>query len=168
MTRSASQTVGPFFGLALPWPDGPLVVARGTAGAISICGQLLDGRGDPVADGLIETWQLGPAGTRGFGRCATDPGGGYEIVTLKPDGIRAGGLVHAPHLAVSVFARGLLRRAVTRVYFPDEADRNATDPVLAAVADVAARATLIAAREPGGYRFDIRLQGQRETVFFDV
>ena len=165
--RSPSQTVGPFFAIGLPWPDGPLVVARGSAGAISIRGQLFDGAGAPVPDGLIETWQLDPAGTRGFGRCATDTDGRYEIVTLKPGAIRAGAVVHAPHLAVSVFARGLLKRAVTRLYFADEADANAADPVLTGI-EAAARATLIAAAEPGGYRLDIRLQGRGETVFFDV
>ena len=167
--RAPAQTIGPFFAFALPWRDGPFVVPEGTTDAIRVHGRLLDGRGDPVPDGLIETWQASPAGTRGFGRCATGAGGDYAIVTLKPAAIATpGGAVHAPHLAVSIFARGLLRRAVTRVYFADEAEANRADPVLAEIADAAARATLIAARDEGGYRFDVHLQGERETVFFDV
>jgi protocatechuate 3,4-dioxygenase, alpha subunit len=166
--RSPSQTIGPFFAFALPWPGGPHVVPEGTAGSIRLHGRLVDGRGDPVPDGLIETWQVEPPGTRGFGRCPTDRDGRYAIVTLKPGPIAVDGVVHAPHVLVSVFARGLLRRAVTRIYFADEAAANLVDPVLAAIADPAARATLVAANEDGGYRFDIRLQGEGETVFFDV
>jgi protocatechuate 3,4-dioxygenase alpha subunit len=165
--RSPSQTIGPFFGFALPWPAGPHVVAEGTPGAIRVRGRLLDGAGEPVPDGLIETWQVSPAGTRGFGRSATDRDGRYEIVTLKPGVIEDAGARHAPHLAVSVFARGLLRRAVTRIYFADEDEANRVDPVLLLV-DADARATLMAAREAGGYRLDIHLQGERETIFFDV
>lgn len=167
IARTPSQTIGPFFEFALPWPEGPHVVAPGTDGAIWLRGQLLDGTGAPVVDGLIETWQLGPAGARGFGRSATDRDGRYAIVTLKPNAIATGSAVHAPHVAVSVFARGLLRRAVTRLYFPDEEVANRADPVLAAL-DAPSRATLIAARAVDGYRFDIRLQGDGETVFFDV
>ncbi len=167
--RSPSQTIGPFFAFALPWPDGPFVVAEGTPGAIRVHGRLLDGGGQPVPDGLIETWQVSPPDTRGFARCATDGDGRYAIVTLKPAAIAdARGAAHAPHLAVSVFARGLLKRAVTRIYFPDEQAANETDPVLSAIGDAAARATLVAVHEDGAYRFDIHLQGSRETVFFDV
>jgi protocatechuate 3,4-dioxygenase, alpha subunit len=165
--RSPSQTIGPFFGFALPWPAGSHVVAAETPGAIRVRGRLLDGAGEPVPDGLIETWQASPAGTRGFGRSATDREGGYEIVTLKPGVVEDAGERHAPHLAVSVFARGLLKRAVTRIYFDDEAEANRVDPVLLLV-DERARATLIATREAGGYRLDIHLQGERETIFFDV
>ncbi|HEV2450502.1 MAG TPA: protocatechuate 3,4-dioxygenase subunit alpha [Streptosporangiaceae bacterium] len=108
---------------------------------------------------------------RGFGRCPTDEAGRYRIVTLPPGPLPCpDGGVEAPHLDVSVFARGLLDRVVTRIYFPDQGGANATDPVLARV-DPPRRATLIAAAEPGtagGYRFDIRLRGKRETVFFDV
>jgi protocatechuate 3,4-dioxygenase, alpha subunit len=167
--RSPSQTIGPFFAIALPWPEGPFVVADGTPGAIRVHGRLFDGAGQPVPDGLIETWQVSPPGTRGFARCSTDGGGGYRIVTLKPTPTTDGrGAVHAPHLAVSVFARGLLKRAVTRIYFPDEQAANQTDPVLVAVGDAAVAATLIAAHDNGSYRFDIHLQGDRETLFFDV
>jgi protocatechuate 3,4-dioxygenase, alpha subunit len=174
--HSPSQTIGPFFGFALPWHEGPSVVAPGTPGAVLVEGRLLDGGSAPVPDGLIETWQLGPPGIRGFGRAATDAEGRYAILTLKPDPVPdASGAVHAPHLAVSVFARGLLKRVVTRIYFPDEPAANAVDPVLSAIADTVARATLVAARTDRGYRFDVRLQGhgeeggeyRQETVFFD-
>jgi protocatechuate 3,4-dioxygenase alpha subunit len=163
LARTPSQTVGPFFAFALPWLEGPYVVAHGTPGAIRIEGRLLDGGGRPVPDGLVETWQPAGPGLRGFGRCPTDGEGRYAILTLKP----AAAAPHAPHVAVSVFARGLLKRVCTRVYFADEA-ANRADPTLAAIADPAARATLIAERADGGYRFDIRLQGEGETVFFDV
>jgi protocatechuate 3,4-dioxygenase alpha subunit len=176
---SPSQTIGPFFGFALPWPGGPSVVPEGTPGALQLRGRLLDGKGDPVPDGLIESWQADPTGRfpsaadaqrfRGFGRCPTDRDGWYTIVTLKPGGVRAAdGARHAPQILLSVFARGLLKRAVTRVYFPDEEEANRADPILTGVADSAARATLIAAPMTGGYRFDVHLQGEGETVFFDV
>jgi protocatechuate 3,4-dioxygenase, alpha subunit len=182
-----SQTVGPFLAIGLPWPDGPDVVAPGTPGAITIGGRVLDGAGEPVPDALVETWQAAPDGSfahpddprgrgdpgfRGFGRSATDAGGRYHIVTLRPGAFPAvGGGTEAPHLDVSVFARGLLDRVVTRIYFPGEPEANAADPVLASIADPARRATLIAAADPGApgtLRFDIRLQGDHETVFFDV
>jgi protocatechuate 3,4-dioxygenase alpha subunit len=173
-----AQTVGPFLSLGLTWPDGPCVVDPATPGAIRIGGRLLDGRGDPVGDGLVETWQADPAGRfpqpgdadtafRGFGRCLTNPQGAWEIVTLKPAALPAsGGGAEAPHLDVSVFARGLLHRLVTRIYFADETEANAADPVLSALPDDAARATLIARGVDGGYRIDIQLQGPHETVFF--
>jgi protocatechuate 3,4-dioxygenase alpha subunit len=188
-----SQTVGPFLAIGLPWPDGPYVVPEGTPGAIIISGRVLDGAAQPVPDALIETWQADPdgrfahpddprgavapaaaaAGFRGFGRCPTDPGGRYRIVTLRPGSLPCpDGGTEAPHLDVSVFARGLLDRLVTRIYLPDETAANAADPVLAAVGDPSRLGTLVATAEPGGapgrFRFDIRLQGTRETVFFDV
>jgi protocatechuate 3,4-dioxygenase alpha subunit len=115
----------------------------------------------------------GPAGFRGFGRCPTGRDGRYRIITLRPGALPAGdGGTEAPHIDVSVFARGLLDRVVTRIYFPDEAAANAADPVLAAITADDRRATLLAAAVPGSgpgtFRFDIRLQGGRETVFFDV
>lgn len=182
-----SQTVGPFLAIGLPWPDGSFVVPEQTPGAIVIAGRVLDGAAQPVPDALVETWQADPdsrfdhpddprgaathPGFRGFGRCPTDADGRYRIVTLRPAPLPcpAGG-VEAPHLDVSVFARGLLDRVVTRIYFADEADANSGDPVLAAIADAGRRATLIAQPgvRPREFAFDIRLQGERETVFFDV
>jgi protocatechuate 3,4-dioxygenase, alpha subunit len=185
-----SQTVGPFLTIGLSWADGPFVVPEGTAGAITIAGRVLDGAGDPVSDALVETWQADadsrfshpddprgaadPAtpGFRGFGRCATDQDGRYRIVTVRPGALPCpSGGAEAPHLNVSVFGRGLLDRVVTRIYFADEAEANAADPVLSAIAPER-RVTLLAKGVPGGraneFRFDIRLRGPRETVFFDV
>jgi protocatechuate 3,4-dioxygenase alpha subunit len=180
-----SQTVGPYLSIGLPWPDGPFVVPAGTPGAIRIRGLVLDGAGAPVPDGLIETWQADPDGRfdhpddprgrtrlpgfRGFGRCPTDAEGAWEILTLKPGAVPGpDGTTQAPHLAVSVFARGLLNRVVTRIYFPDEEPANAADPVLAGIGDAAARATLIARATADGYRFDVHLQGPDETAFFAI
>lgn len=178
-----SQTIGPFLHIGLPWSDGPDVVPDGTPGAVVIRGLVLDGDGQPVPDALVETWQADPDGRfdhpddprgraahgwRGFGRCPTDASGEYHVRTLLPGPLPTpDGRTEAPHIDVSVFARGLLDRVVTRVYFADEADANAADPVLSAVPEER-RGTLLARREGDGYRFDIRLQGLRETVFFDV
>jgi protocatechuate 3,4-dioxygenase alpha subunit len=152
------QTVGPFFAIALPWPEGPFVVARDAEDAIALHGVVLDGEGVPVPDALVETWQA-----EGFGRCPTDADGRWEIVTRKPSGV--GG--EAPHVAVAVFARGLLDRVPTRLYFGDEEAANAADPLLSSL-DPDRRGTLIARAEPGGYRFDIHLQGDDETVFLGL
>jgi protocatechuate 3,4-dioxygenase alpha subunit len=172
-----SQTVGPFLHIGLPWADGPDVVPDGTPGAILIAGRVVDGEGSPVPDALVETWQcdghgrFDDPGFRGFGRCATDHDGRYRIRTVKPAALSTEDeQVEAPHIDVSLFARGLLDRVVTRIYFADEAAANAADPVLSTV-DNARRHTLIAAPDgDGGYTFDIRLQGDgdNETVFFDV
>ncbi|MER7131859.1 protocatechuate 3,4-dioxygenase subunit alpha [Streptosporangium saharense] len=158
-----SQTVGPFFGYALPYDQGPDLVAEGHPGAITVEGRVLDGAGEPVPDAMLELW-LGEAGTRraldrtgegvsGFGRCPTGADGSYRFRTARPAG---------PYLAMLVFARGLLRSVATRVYL-----RDGPDPLLDTL-DPARRATLIA--EPvgeGAYRFDVRLQGEGETVFLE-
>ncbi|MFF0658967.1 MULTISPECIES: protocatechuate 3,4-dioxygenase subunit alpha [Micromonospora] len=181
-----SQTVGPYLHIGLLWPDGPYVVPEGTPGAIRVRGQIFDGTGDPVVDGMVETWQADPDGRfdhpddprgarkpsvpgfRGFGRSATDPDGWYEILTVKPGPLPApDGGTEAPHLDLSVFARGMLHRVVTRLYFPDEAAANDADPVLRSV-DPDRRHTLLASEAPDGLRFDIHLQGDHETVFFAV
>ena len=168
MTTPA-QTVGPYFSIGLPWDDGPDVVPDGTEGAIWLRGTVFDGARDPIPDAMIETWQADPGGRyetpgfRGFGRCPTDADGTWAIRTVKPGAVGD----QAPHIAVSVFARGLLHRVVTRIYFADEEAANAADPVLAGL-DEAARATIIAPREGDGYRFDVRLQGDDETAFFAV
>jgi protocatechuate 3,4-dioxygenase, alpha subunit len=172
MTVTPAQTVGPFLSLGLARPDGPHVVDPATPGAVRIAGRLFDGEGEPVGDGMIETWQADPDGGfpadgfRGWGRCLTDPLGAWEIVTLKPGPLPAPDeAIEAPHIDVSVFARGLLHRLVTRIYFSDE-EANAHDPVLSALPDGSPRATLIADAVEGGYTFDIHLQGPDETVFF--
>jgi len=178
-----SQTVGPYFAIGLPWPEGPYAVSAGTPGAIRISGFVYDGDGQTVPDNMIETWQADPEGRfadlygyggparldgfRGFARCGYEDGdGSYEIITVKPGRVPGpGDVLQAPHIDVSVFARGLLHRCVTRIYFADEPDANAADPVLRAVpAD--RRETLLAQPADDGYRFDIRLQGPDETVFF--
>lgn len=182
-----SQTVGPFLTIGLPWPDGPEVVPAGTKDAIVIGGRVFDGAGEPVPDALVETWQADPdgrfdhpddprgplasavAGFRGFGRCATDAQGQYRIVTLRPGPLPfPGGGTEAPHLNVSVFARGLLDRVVTRIYLGDEPGANLDDPVLNAISDQRRRATLLAMAGDGEYTFDIWLQGDQETVFFEL
>jgi protocatechuate 3,4-dioxygenase, alpha subunit len=182
-----SQTVGPYLHIALDWADGPHAVPPGTPGAVWLRGRLLDAAGDPVPDGLIETWQADPDGRfdhpddprgpvpradgfRGFARCPTGPAGEWAVLTLKPGRVPAGdGRPQAPHVDVSVFARGLLDRLVTRIYFPDEPERNAADPVLSSIDDPARRSTLVAADGGDGtLRFDIHLQGEHETAFFAV
>ncbi|MEU4221933.1 protocatechuate 3,4-dioxygenase subunit alpha [Actinoplanes sp. NPDC026623] len=164
-----AQTVGPYLSIGLTWDEGPLVVPADAPGAVWLRGEIRDGHGEVVKDALVETWQAGPggefhpAGFRGFGRCPTDDDGRYAIRTLKPGTIEA----QAPHIEVTVFARGLLHRLMTRVYFADEPAANEADPVLAAV-PAGRRATLVAEKSEDGYRFDITLQGPDETVFFAV
>jgi protocatechuate 3,4-dioxygenase alpha subunit len=180
-----SQTVGPYFAIGLPWESGPFTVPQDTPGAIRIVGVVYDGAGQVVPDSLIEIWQADPegrfadlhgyggesslAGFRGFARYGQEDGDGqYEIVTVKPGPVPGlGGAVQAPHIDVSVFARGMLSRCVTRIYFGDEEQANAADPVLSQVPPER-RGTLMAEPVEGGYRFDIRLQGEGETVFFAV
>lgn len=180
-----SQTVGPYFAIGLPWDVGPFAVAEGTPGAIKLTGTVYDGDGDPIPDHLLETWQADPQGRfadlhgyggpsllegfRGFARYGLEDGDGrYEILTVKPGPVPGpGGLMQAPHIDMSVFARGMLNRVVTRIYFADEPAANAADPLLARV-PAERRHTLIAQPTVEGYQFDIRVQGSDETVFFDL
>ncbi len=139
----------------------------GTGSAGSAAGR----SADPASGGAgAAGWALGHGpGFRGLGRCPTDADGRYWILTLKPGPVPApGGGQQAPHIDVSVLARGMLNRLVTRIYFPDEAAANAADPVLSTIDEPESRATLVAVAEDGGLRFDIHLQGADETVFFDV
>jgi protocatechuate 3,4-dioxygenase alpha subunit len=190
-----SQTVGPYFKYGLTpggqyeWNDafsGNLVTPDTTGERIRIEGRVFDGEGQPVPDAMLEVWQADSQGRfadpqdkralpnatfRGFGRCGTDANGTYVFDTIKPGSVPdPDGKPQAPHIVLAVFARGMLRHLYTRIYFADEAG-NSSDPVLALVpAD--RRATLIAVREAGNgnavYRLDLRLQGDGETVFFDV
>ncbi len=160
------QTIGPFFHGALVSPGSSCSVDPGAGGArIRIHGQVWDGARAPVSDALLEVWQPDCAG---FGRFATDAEGRFAIDTVLP-GPTPGpeGSAQAPHLLVQIFARGLLSRLVTRIYFEGEA-ANEKDPILACVPRERC-ATLIARRSGGSeYRFDLVLQGADETVFFDV
>lgn len=170
-----SQTVGPYFGMALPWPGGPYVVDPESDGAFWIRGTITDSAGDPIADAMIETWQADPAGRfpdrpdapfRGFGRCPTDAAGMYGVRTVQPGAVRGvDGSVQAAHIDVAVFMRGLLRPVITRIYFPDDPALE-SDPLLASIPE-GKRGTMIATPSDDGYRFDIRLQGEGETAFFD-
>lgn len=179
-----SQTVGPFFAILVPKRGRVKLRADATSGVpIRVEGTVRDGTGTAVPDALVEVWQADAAGRcnhpddprrggpdpsfAGFGRVHTDPAGRFGIDTIKPGRVPGPGRLQAPHLLIGLFARGLLARLVTRVYFDDEPS-NDGDPVLARVpAD--RRPTLIAAsRGDGAYRFDIALQGPDETVFFDV
>jgi protocatechuate 3,4-dioxygenase alpha subunit len=184
---TSSQTAGPYLTIGCTWPDGEDVVPGDTPGAFRIVGRLLDGAGEPVSDGLVETWQADPAGRfdhpddprgradagvpgfRGFGRSCTDAEGGWGVLTVLPGSVPAAdGTPQAPHLDVSVLARGLLDRVITRIYFPEDGEALARDPVLRSVPEHR-RSTLVAqATGDGGYRFDIHLQGDDETVFFDL
>ena len=152
-----SQTVGPFYSIGLTWPSTELV-APDAPGALELTGVLFDGRGEPIADGMVEVWDA--AGGR-WGRSGTAPEGRFSFVVAKP--VADAG--HAPHLDVFVFARGLLRHQRTRIYFPDEPEANDADPVLSAL-DERERETLVARPEGAALLFDIRMQGESATVFF--
>jgi protocatechuate 3,4-dioxygenase alpha subunit len=187
--ETPSQTVGPFFHFGLNRPEWSDLTAAGTKGEkIVLEGRVLDGDGAPVVDALLEIWQANAEGKydhpedrqekpldpnfRGFGRAATDAEGRYRFTTIRPGRVPGrGNALQAPHIDVTIFARGLLNRLVTRVYFEGEA-LNETDPVLSSIDDPAMRKTLIAKRSGGQgaatYRFDIVLQGEGETAFFEV
>jgi len=150
-----SQTVGPFFGFALPFENDATAAAGDSDHAIRVEGQVLDGIGEPVGDALVEASQ----GDQ-FARCRTDVEGAFHFTVHKPVASDA-----APHLNITVFARGLLRHLHTRMYFPEEDGANRVDRVLRLV-DESRRPTLIARRDGEILRFDIRLQGEGETVFF--
>jgi protocatechuate 3,4-dioxygenase alpha subunit len=179
-----SQTVGPFFAFGLPFDGGGDIVPPGTPGAISLHGTVRDGAGAPIPDALLEFWQTGPDGRlssrpgsfhrdgrsfTGFARVPTDRAGDYTVRTLRP--AAPSGSPDAPHVAVTVFARGLLHHLFTRIYFPNHVEANAADPLLASLPEDR-RATLMAVPDGSvtgpGYRFDVRLQGQGETVFLDL
>ena len=189
-----SQTVGPYFKYGLTpggdyrWTDvfgNDLVTPDVSGERIRIVGTVFDGDGKIVTDSMLEIWQADAQGRfadpqdrraipnsafKGFGRCGTDASGSYSFHTIKPGTVPGpGGKPQAPHILLAVFARGMTQQAMTRIYFEDEAS-NAVDPILALV-PTDRRMTLIAKREAGKattYRLDIHLQGDRETVFFDV
>jgi len=180
-----SQTVGPYFDIMLRGRAECLQVTNAATGArIVIEGQLFDGHGSVIPDALVETWQADANGCyqhpddprspqadphfNGYGWAHTRADGGYRFETVKPGRVRSpNGGEQAPHILVSVMARGILTRFITRIYFEDEPS-NALDPVLALV-PTERRRTLIAARaDEGRYTFNLVMQGAGETVFFDV
>ncbi|HLQ85348.1 MAG TPA: protocatechuate 3,4-dioxygenase subunit alpha [Salinisphaeraceae bacterium] len=195
--ETASQTAGPYvhIGLApeiagLPSRNEEVWNAMAQPDAegehIEIYGTVIDGNGDLVKDALLEAWQANTHGEydcdydlhkpfNSFGRTAATvaSGGEWLFATVKPGAVKmANGRVMAPHVNLAVFARGINVHLNTRLYFDDEAAANAQCPILNAVESAARRQTLLARREAGAggktrYRFDIRLQGERETVFFD-
>ncbi|MFF1438742.1 protocatechuate 3,4-dioxygenase subunit alpha [Streptomyces sp. NPDC058295] len=183
-----SHTVGPFYGHALPFPGGGDIAPLGHPDTIALQGYVYDGEGNPLPDAFLELWGADPEGNlpqvdgsmrrdassggflgrngvefTGWGRVQTDANGHWSARTLRP-GARGHS---APYLSVCVFARGLLVHLFTRIYLPDDEAALTADPLLTRV-DPARRDTLIATRgELGTYRFDIRLQGEGETVFLE-
>ena len=190
LVATPSQTVGPFFHLALDraeWAD--LTKDDPQGDRIVIEGRVTDGDGAPVGDACLELWQANAAGRyahpddtrtdkpldphfRGFGRVSTHTDGNFRFTTIRPGAVPGrGNALQAPHIAVALFARGLLKPLYTRIYFAGD-PANEADPVLQSIDDQARRRTLIAARRDGSgaltWHFDIVMQGENETVFFDI
>jgi protocatechuate 3,4-dioxygenase alpha subunit len=170
------QTVGPFFGFGLPYPGDAELVPPGSPGSVQLTGRVLDGAGLPVPDALLEIWQADPQGTvvqvpgslrrdgwtfTGFGRCGTDAAGRYSFTTVLPRPTAPG---RRPFFAITLFARGLLDRLFTRAYLPADDSELAADPLLATV-PAPRRRTLVIEADGPRLEFDIRLQGEDETVF---
>jgi len=186
LQATTSQTVGPYFRIGCTWLNRDEIAGKGVAGeSVTIKGSVLDGDGNGVPDAMLEIWQANshgkyahpedhqnkPAeqGFIGFGRIPTDDQGRFRFTTIKPGQVPGpGGKLQAPHLVVSIFARGLLRRLVTRIYFPDDPS-NVGDYALGLV-EPQRRDTLVARRisgREGTLSWDVVLQGENETVFFD-
>ncbi len=180
--QTPSQTVGPFFHYGLIREGGAKLVADDHEDRIAIVGRVIDGDGQPVPDAIVEIWQADAAGRYahpddpdhaaadpafvGFGRGATQVDGSFRFLTIRPGRAPGpGNSLQAPHIAVGIMARGMLKRLTTRLYFAD-APENAEDPILALV-PAERRDTLIARRDGDAWRFDIVLQGDAETVFLD-
>ncbi|MDK1471894.1 protocatechuate 3,4-dioxygenase subunit alpha [Streptomyces sp. 549] len=184
-----SQTVGPFYGYALPFAGGGDIAPAGHRDTVTLHGHVYDGAGAPVPDAIIETWQAAPDGSTagapgslrhdpvtgavigrdgirftGFGRVATDADGHWAARTLAPGPHREGAV---PYLALVVFARGLLHHLHTRCYLPEHAAGLAADPVLGSLPEQRLATLLARQEEDRVHRFDIRLQGDGETVFLD-
>jgi protocatechuate 3,4-dioxygenase alpha subunit len=187
LQTTTSQTVGPYFSIGLTWLNKDNLLEPGVSGEqVTIVGRVLDGDGNPVPDAMLEVWQANSHGKyahpedqqdkplvpgfQGYGRIPADGTGKFSFTTIKPGAVPGpDGKSQAPHIAVSVFARGLLRRLVTRIYFPGEA-ANAGDFVLNLV-EPARRGTLVAkktAGQGGTLEWNVILHGADETVFFDI
>jgi protocatechuate 3,4-dioxygenase, alpha subunit len=189
MKQTPSQTVGPFYAIGLTRTPMNALADDSTRGErIRIEGQVIDGVANPVPDALVEIWQANAYGRynhpddkqekpldpsfMGWGRSGTDKQGTYSFETIKPGPVPGPDeSVQAPHVNLAIFARGMLVHAYTRIYFEDE-PANQKDPILSSIKNKARQRTLIAAREQKDgktvYRFNIRLQGENETVFFDM
>ena len=177
LTPTPGQTVGPFYGYALPFEHDNELVPPGSARAVQLTGTVYDGAGDPVPDAILEIWQPDEHGTvprqtgslrrnsftfTGFGRAAVDPEGEFSFSTVNPGPTEVG---KAPFISVVIFARGLLNRLFTRIYLPEDTAALAADPLLSSL-DEDERTRLIATRgADGSLHFDIRLQGEEETPF---
>jgi protocatechuate 3,4-dioxygenase, alpha subunit len=185
LQATTSQTVGPYFKIGLHWLYGQSIAPEGVAGErVTVEGRIIDGNGAPVQDAVLEIWQANAHGKyahpedtqnkplepnfKGFGRVPVNQQGAFRFATIKPGSVPGpDGKEQAPHLLISVFMRGLLRRLVTRMYFPDDA-RNAADPILNLV-EPSRRSTLVAKKiASGALEWNILLQGADETVFFDL
>jgi protocatechuate 3,4-dioxygenase alpha subunit len=172
MDRTPSQTIGPFFHESMRWRDGGKVGFAEDGKRIVLTGRIVDGAGDPVGDAMVETWQRSPQGStpasakgatnvHGFGRVETAKDGTFRIETSMPGGA-------APSIDVSIFARGLLKALRTRVYLTSE-DKVRGDPMMSPIASSPRLKTLVAAPAgEGEFRWDVRLQGEGETVFFAI
>jgi protocatechuate 3,4-dioxygenase alpha subunit len=179
LTPTPGQTVGPFFGYALPYAKDRELLPPGSPGSIRLQGTVYDGAGHPIPDAILEIWQADADGNvahqtgslvrdgytfTGFGRTAVGNTGTFTFTTVNPGPTEAGA---APFIAVAVFARGLMNRLFTRVYLPEDEAALSRDRLLGSL-DAERRRTLIARRDPdGGLSWDIRLQGEGETVFLD-
>lgn len=177
LVPTPGQTIGPFYGYALPYENGENLVDRSRPGAVRLHGIVYDGHGVPVPDSMLEIWQADEDGNvsqetgslvrdgytfTGFGRVAVDNEGHYTFTTVNPGPTEAG---KAPFICLTVFARGLLNRLFTRIYLPEDTEALAKDPLLSGLSD-SERATLVATREAdGSLRFDVHLQGDGETLF---
>lgn len=197
LKESASQTAGPYVHIGLTpnfaeisgvYPEdlGTAMVNDKTKGErVTVTGRVLDGTGTPLRDALVEIWQADASGLynspselrgtadpnfTGWGRCPTDMDTGeFRFETVKPGPVPfKGGRTQAPHITFWIVARGINIGLHTRMYFPEEAEANAQDPLLGRIEHRVRVPTLIAEKVEGGYRFDIHLQGEKETVFLDI
>ncbi|MFH5879148.1 protocatechuate 3,4-dioxygenase subunit alpha [Arthrobacter sp. NA-172] len=179
LTPTPGQTVGPFYGYALPFNKDNELLAPGSAGSIRLQGTVYDGAGEPIPDAILEIWQPDSEGNvvqrtgslvrdgytfTGWGRAAVGNSGVFTFTTVNPGPTEVGA---APFISVVVFARGLMNRLFTRVYLPENEESLAADPLLSSL-DPERRRTLIARRDAdGGLTWDLRLQGENETVFLE-